>query len=154
MFVNTALNCYHVKVSFCLCSESTESHIHIQLRLAEGIKVQWAPALSQQCERYLSSVIRNIRWAFTLFALPPFTRKGLLPLFPPLREQQIFLIFYLFIYFFPQPAFLVCQQVIKICLLLPQRSTPVETAAAEPRSWRPLLHSDELNMDKNHDNTM
>lgn len=55
--------------------------------------------------------------------------------------------------FIPPPACLfVCQQVIKICLLLPRRSTPVETAAAEPRSWSPLLHADDLNVEKMKNN--
>lgn len=58
-----------------------------------------------------------------------------------------------FFFFLPQPAFFVCQQVIKICLLLPQKNTVVGAAAAEPRSWMPLLHADELSMDKIHDNT-
>lgn len=121
-------------------------HSHMLLCLAEAIKVQRAPVPTLQGEWYLSSLIKNICCAHArLLSLPPLSPKGILPHPPSLRKQQIFLI----IYFFPPPACLfVCQQVIKICLLLPRRSTLVETAAAEPRSWSPLLHADELNMKK------
>lgn len=78
-------------------------------------------------------------------------QRGFSPLPSSHRKQQIFLIF--FIFFFFQPTFFVCQQVIKICLLLPQRNMMVEAAAAEPGSWRPLLHADELSMGRIHDNT-
>lgn len=73
---------------------------------------------------------------------------------PPLSPQGIFLILHLsgssrYFWSFTPPSkacLFVCQQVIKICLLLPRWSTLVETAAAEPRSWSPLLHADDLNV--------
>lgn len=120
------------------------------LCLAEAINVPVPPL---QGEWYLSSLIRNICCAHARsLSLPPLSPKGILPHPPSLRKQRIFLIVY------PPPplppaCLFVCQQVIKICLLLPRRSTPVETAAAEPRSWSPLLHADDLNVEKMKNNT-
>lgn len=65
------------------------------------------------------------------------------PPFPPcFRKQQIFFIFF----FFSSPLF-VCQRVIKMCLLCLGGNTQAETSAAEPTTWGPLLHADELSMD-------
>lgn len=118
------------------------------LCLAEAINVPVPPL---QGEWYLSSLIRNICCAHAhSLSLPPLSPKGILPHPPSLRKQRIFLIVY------PPPpsaCLFVCQQVIKICLLLPRRSTPVETAAAEPRSWSPLLHADDLNLENMKNNT-
>lgn len=155
-----------LRVAHCFAAQSPQrgvkgvaspgNHSHTPLCLAEAIKVQRAPVPTLQGEWYLSSLIRNIccARARSLARSPalsplPLSPKGILPHPPSLRKQQIFLIVYLFIYFFPSPACLfVCQQVIKICLLLPRRSTLVESAAAEPRSWSPLLHADELKKEK------
>lgn len=121
---------------------------NVPLCLALAIKVQRALVPTPQGEWYLSSLINNICCAHACWlSFPALSPKGILPHPPSLRKQQIFLITYPL----PPPTLaclFVCQQVIKICLLLSRRSTLVETAAAEPRSWSPLLHADELNMKK------
>lgn len=81
-------------------------------------------------------------------------QRGFSP--PPLpsshRKQQIFLIFSFFFFFFSGLPFLSASKWLKFCLPLPQRNTMVEAAAAEPGSWRPLLHVDELSTGRIHDN--